>query len=125
MARKRASARGAPAARRAAGPRWLRHRNLVATEAVLLCGLARDWATGLVRDSSLPGYGKVLFTMGATVGLLGGLFFALERLLARGVATTHASLRTLPLPIPALVAHALVLLVLFLVYARHLGYAVL
>ncbi len=59
--------------------------------------------------------------MGATVGLFGGLFFALERLLERGVAHTHSAVGALPLPFRSLVAHALVLLALFVVYARHLG----
>ena len=47
---------------------------------VLLGGLIKDWITSAVHASSLPSYGKVLFVMGATIGILGGLFFVLERL---------------------------------------------
>jgi hypothetical protein len=103
----------------------LRHRSLIATEAVLLVGLAKDWITGAVHASSLPDYGKVLFVMGATIGILGGLYFTLEKLLARGVAGTHATLKSLPLPLPALAFHAVALFVLFLLYARELGLSVL
>jgi hypothetical protein len=111
-----------PAARRrggAGGMRWLRHRNLVATEALLLAGLCKDWLTGAVERSDLANWGKVVFVMGATVGLFGGVFLALQRLLELSVARTHSAFGGLPFP--TLGAHALVLFGLFLVYANHLG----
>lgn len=115
--------RAGPAKRRAGlGPRWLRHGSLVATEAVLIAALVKDWVNAAVlRSGGMPGWGKVLFVMGATVGILGGLYFGIERLLARGVARTHSAFGVLPLPIPGLLAHLVVLAVLFLVYANHLG----
>ena len=108
--------------RKRGGARWLRHGGLVATEAVLLAALLKDWIEAAVlRSQGMPGWGKVLFVMGATVGVLGGVFFAVERLLRGGVARTHSALGALPLPVPGLVAHAVLLAALFLVYARHLG----
>ena len=122
---KGAPQRAAPKRRAGGGPRWLRHGSLVATEAVLIAALLKDWVNGAVlRSSGMPGWGKVLFAMGATVGILGGVYFAVERLLRTGVARTHSAFGVLPLPVPGLVAHLVVLLVLFLVYANHLGVAV-
>jgi hypothetical protein len=117
------SANGTGARRRGGGGvRWLRHRSLVATEAVLLAGLCKDWVTGAVERSDLANWGKVVFVMGATVGLFGGLFLALQRVLQRGVLKTHSAIGGLP--VPSLAAHALVLLALFFLYAHHLGLSV-
>jgi hypothetical protein len=123
LARKPSSSRPESRRRSARGFAALRHGTLIAAEAVLIVGLLKDWVTGAVRASDLPGYGKVLFVMGATLGLLGGLFLTLERVLARGVAGTHATFRALPLRLPSLAVHALILGLLYLVYARQLGFA--
>ena len=106
-------------------PRWLTHRGLVAVEAILIAGVFKDLAEDLVVASSLAVTWKVLLAMAFTVGIFGGLFFLVERLTARAVAGGHRLARGLPLILPYWVAHAAVLLALFLLYASTLGVRVL
>lgn len=105
--------------------RWFSHRGLVAVEALLVCGIAKDLFVSAVRSSTLAPYGKVLFVMALTVGLFGGLFFFVERFTARTVAGGHKFARGLPFVLPFWVAHAAVLVALYFIYANHLGIRVL
>ena len=114
-----------PKKRSSRRPRWLSHRGLVAVEALLVCGLAKDWLSSAVKSSSLAPSGKVLFVMAVTVGLFGGLFLFVERFTARTVAGGHQLARGLPFFVPYWVAHAAVLVALYFVYANHLGIRVL
>jgi hypothetical protein len=102
---------------RSSAPRIFRHRSLIALEAMLVMGVAKDIIAARVLASTLPSYGKVLFLMGATVGLFGGLYVIVQRLSARGVEGAHAVARALPLPLPYWIAHAGVLAALYLLYA--------
>lgn len=105
--------------------RRLRHRDLIALEAVLLVGLIKDWVAAFVKTSNLPNYAKVLFIMAATIGLLGGLFLVVEKLTRRGVAHAHQAVRSLPVPLPIWLVHAAMLVAFFLLYARALNLNVL
>jgi hypothetical protein len=113
-------ARGA-GKRRSGGARWLRHKGLIAVEAMLVLGLAKDLLTDRVKASALPSYGKVLFLMAATIGVFGGLYFVLERLSTRGVEKAHEVARALPLPLPYWIVHAALLAALYYFYARTHG----
>ena len=75
-------------------------------------GVLEDW----VKATDLPGYGKVLFLMAGTVGLLGGLYWIIEALTQSSVERTHALLKTFSMPY--LLVHGLVFTVLFFVYAH-------
>ena len=101
--------------------RWFSHRGLIAVESMLVLGLAKDMLTERVKHSALPGYGKVLFLMFATIGLFGGLYVLLERLSTRGVAKAHAVAQSLPLPLPYWLVHAGLLIALYLLYAHWNG----
>jgi hypothetical protein len=90
---------------------------LIALEAMLVMGVAKDVVTARVMSSTLPSYGKVLFLMAATVGLFGGLYVVIQRLSARSVEGAHAFARALPLPLPYWIAHIGVLVALYLLYA--------
>ncbi len=85
-----------------------------------MVGLLKDWLSGRVIASNLPGAGKVLFVMAVTLGVLGGLYFIVEQLTAKSVARTHAAARVLPIGLPSILVHAAILGILFLVYARSL-----
>lgn len=98
--------------------RLFSHRRWIAIEAVLVVGLLKDWLAGQVVASGLPGAGKVLFVMAVTVGVLGGLYFFVERLTAKSVARTHAAARGFPVALPVVLVHAAILGALFLMYAR-------
>src|SRR5262249_57315005 len=78
-AMRRATSKPSAAQRRSSWiPAFLRHRNLMAAEAVLVIGLLKGAMEGWVKASDLPGWGKVAFIMGGTVGLLGGLYWLIE-----------------------------------------------
>jgi len=101
--------------------RWLQHRTLIKGEAVLVVGLLREVAAQWIAaqpSSVLPNWGKVMFTMAATIGLFGGLFYVLESFTAKSVAKTHQAVQALPLPTPYLLVHAGVFAALFFAYAR-------
>lgn len=104
--------------RRLRAPKFLRHRSLVAAEALALAGAAKYeltlWVKGL---PDLPNYAKVLFLLAATVGIFGVLFVALERFLAKSVERSHEVVKALPLPAPVLLFHLGVWVALFYLYA--------
>lgn len=87
---------------------------------MLVVGLLKDWLSGRVIASGLPGPGKVLFVMAVTLGVLGGLYLVVEQLTAKSVARTHAAARGLPIGLPSVLVHAAILGSLFLLYARTL-----
>jgi hypothetical protein len=122
-ARKAASGSGGGARRPSLG-RTL-HRALVTAEAVLVLGVVKDWAWRQVLGSSLPAWGKVVVAMVTTIGIFGSFLVVAQRLLARGVNTTHKAASGLLVVWPALLVHAALLFVLFLLYARMLGLTVL
>jgi hypothetical protein len=115
-----AATKSASAPRRSGkkGGSFLSHRHLIAIEAMLVLGVIKDVIFDLVKKSGYPNYFKVLLIMAATVGLFGGLFFVIEKLTARGVAGTHQALKQLPVVLPTLIVHVVLLFLLFLLYAR-------
>lgn len=116
-----------PAPRRTAGartrrdwtPAFLKHRSLMATEAVLVVGLLKGVLEDLVKATDLPNWGKVVFLMAGTVGLLGGLYWIIEGLTASGVEKAHGFVRTFS--VPYLGVHGAIFVVLFFVYAHRHG----
>jgi len=107
--------------RRGGTPAFLRHGNLIAAEALLLVGVAKDWISGLIKSqpaATLPNWGKVLFVMAATIGLLGIFFAVLEKFTKGGVAKTHDVVQALPIPAPMLAIHGAVMVGLFYLYAH-------
>jgi hypothetical protein len=90
----------------------------MAAEAVLVVGLLKGLMETWVKAADLPNYGKVLFIMAGTLGLLGGLYWLLEAVTSAGITRTHALLKNFSLP--QLAVHAAVLALLFFVYAAQL-----
>lgn len=112
----------APTKRSSRRPRWLTHRGLVAVEALLVCGLLKDFFSDAVKSSAVAPHWRVLFVMALTVGVFGGLFLFVERFTARTVAGGHRMARGV---LPYGIAHAAILVALYFVYANHLGLRVL
>ena len=107
--------------RGSAAPGFLRHSNLVAAEALLLVSVIKDFINDFIKSqpaSTVPNWGKVLFLMAATVGVLGVFFAVLEKATKGGVARTHDVVQALPIPAPVLAIHAAVLVGLFYLYAH-------
>ena len=107
--------------RRGVTPVFLRNRNLIAGEALLLMGLAKDFISDFIRSqptATLPNWGKVLFVMATTIGVLGVFFAILEKITKDGVAKTHEVVKALPIPAPMLAIHGAVFVALFYLYAH-------
>jgi len=87
----------------------------MAAEAVLAVGLLRGLMETWVKAAQLPNYGKVLFIMAGTLGLLGGLYWLVESITSVGIKQTHALLKTFSLP--RILVHAAAFAALVLMYA--------
>lgn len=96
------------------------HRNLVAAEVVLVVGLLKSFVEAHVLAAGLPAYGKVLFVMAATIGLLGSLYWLIEGITRASVSQAHAALRRV---LPGIALHAAIFFGLYLLYANRLGLA--
>ena len=93
-------------------PTWLRHRALLGGEAVLLVGVLQEFGGRFVQGSTLPNWGKVLFIMIMTLGLLGGLILLLRGLVGKALGKAHDST-----PIPGFLMHLGAFAGLFFLYA--------
>lgn len=98
--------------------RWLRHSSLVLVEAVLVLGLlqelAQDW---VLQRGEVPPMVRVAAGMALSVTLVAGAALIVQRQIVVGLRTTHAITRKLPLRVPKLVVHIVVLTGIFLGYA--------
>lgn len=115
---------GTSKSRRSSSGGIFSQRGLIAAEALLFLGVAKDWIFARLRESSFPNYGKVLLVMATTVGLFGGLFVLLQKFTHKTVRGTHKAAERLPVAVPTLAIHGILLFVLFLLYARMLRLAV-
>jgi ABC-type xylose transport system permease subunit len=104
-------------------PAWLRHRQILTTEAVLLVGvgveLLQRWTTS---RPDVPWWIKTLAVMLVNAGMLGGvllLFIAWTRGSLHGATR---AVRAVPLPAPLVFAHLLVGIALFALYAWVWGF---
>lgn len=108
MARKKA---GTPTKRR-----WLDHRALVLSEAVLAVGLLQEllenWILAL---PDVPPLLRVVAAIAVVVGTLGGMMLVLRDRMHEWIAGTHDALQA-RLSVPSVVLHALFLLTLFAGY---------
>ncbi len=95
---------------------WM-HRWLVRTEAILVAGVAQELVQRLIKAQGWPRWAQVLWIMGCTLGMLGGLVLVLRTFATKTVSSTHQAARKLPLPAPLLLMHAAALPGLFCIYA--------
>lgn len=109
-----------PALRRSAARRrsLLSHRNLLAAEVLLAVGLLKGVLEEWVKTADLPAWGKILFIMASTVGILGSLYWLVEAITSRGVNHAHSAMHFF---FPRVAVHASVFFALYLVYAWRLG----
>lgn len=109
-----------PAQRRSAARRrpLLSHRNLLAAEVLLVVGLLKGVIEEWVKTADLPAWGKVLFVMASTIGILGSLYWLVEAITSHGVGQAHSAMHFV---FPRLAVHVVVFFALYLVYAWRLG----
>jgi hypothetical protein len=93
-------------------PAGLRHRGLLDAEAALVVGLAMEFGSRYVQGSDLPHWGKVLFIMAMTVGLLGFLVLFAKGLVGKAFGKTF-----LIAPLPRVLMHIGLFTALFFLYA--------
>ncbi len=103
---------------------FLSHRRLVAIEALLLASWGKTQATDAILASGMENWVKVLVVMGMTIGLFGGVLLFLESLAKSGVQHGHSFVKGFTGSGSALLVHAVVLLLLFLLYAHMLRVSV-
>jgi hypothetical protein len=94
----------------------MKHRTLMAAEAVLVVGLLRGLLESSLKAGHLPNYAKVLFLMAGTLGLFGGMYLLIESITSAGLKQTHTLLKRVSLP--RIFVHAAVFAVLFVLYAK-------
>jgi hypothetical protein len=99
-------------------PRVLRHRSLMTSEAILIVGALQEVIQQQVGQLALPNWGKVLWVMASTLGLLGVVLFFVRAFAEKGVAKTHDVVQAIPLPTPTLLVHVAIYAGLFLLYAK-------
>jgi len=98
-------------------PVWLKHRGLMTGEVILLIGVVQELVQRQMNHLGLPPYGKVLWIMACTLGVLGVLLMVVQAALKRSLAKTHEVVQAIPLPTPLLLVHAALYVGLFYLYA--------
>ena len=98
-------------------PAWLRHRALLAGEVILLVGVIQELVQRQVNSLAVPPWGKVLWVMACTLGVLGVLLLVIQAIIKRSLAKTHEVVQAIPLPMPLLLVHGALYVALFYLYA--------
>ncbi len=98
-------------------PSWLKHRALLAGEAILVVGVIQELVQRQMNHLGLPPHGKVLWIMACTLGVLGVLLLVVQTVIKRSLAKTHDVVQGIPLPMPFLLVHAALYVGLFYLYA--------
>ena len=100
-------------------PGWLRHHQLLTTEAVLLIALGMElvqrWVTG---HQNVPWWVKTAEVMVVNAGMLGGLLLILTTWAKGSLSSATRAVQSVPLPAPLFLAHLLALGGIFVLYAR-------
>ena len=103
-------------------PSWLRHRQLVGTEAILLVAVGQELAQRWITAAALPGWGKTLEVMAVNAGVLGGILWLATSLARGSLSGAHRAVRSMPIPALMLGLHLAAFLGIFLLYAHIWGY---
>ena len=98
-------------------PSWLKHRALLAGEVILVIGVVQELIQRQVNHLGLPPYGKVLWIMACTLGVLGVLLLVVRSVIKRSLAKTHNVVQGIPVPTPMLLIHGAAYIGLFYLYA--------
>ena len=98
-------------------PAWLRHRALLTGEVILTVGVVQELIQRQVNHVALPPYGKVLWIMACTLGVLGILLLVIRAVVMHSLAKTHEVVQAIPVPLPIVAVHALLYVALFYLYA--------
>ncbi len=100
-------------------PSWLRHSQVLTTEAVLLVALGMElvqrWITG---HQDVPWWVKTLEVMLVNAGMLGGLLLVLTGWAKGSLSSATRAAQALPLPAALALVHLAVFAGIFALYAH-------
>ena len=104
-------------------PSWLRHSQVLTTEAALLVALGMEllqrWITG---HHDVPWWLKTLAVMLVNAGMLGGLLLILTSWAKGSLSSATRAAQSMPLPAALLLVHLTVLGGIFCLYAQVWGF---
>lgn len=104
-------------------PAWLRHRQILTTEAVLLVAVGMELLQRWITDHhEVPWWAKTLDVMVVNAGLLGGVLLLLTAWMRGSLSGATRAVQAVPIPAPLLFVHLAVLAGLFVLYARIWGF---
>jgi hypothetical protein len=98
-------------------PEWLKHRALLTGEVLLVVGVVQEVIQRQMLNLGIPSYGKVLWLMACTLGVLGVLLVVVQAAVKRSLSKTHDIMQAIPLPTPLLIVHTAIYVGLFYLYA--------
>jgi len=100
-------------------PSWLRHKQLLTTEAVLLVALGMEvvqrWIT---NHHEVPWWLKTAEVMAVNAGMLGGLLLLVTTWTKGSLSGAARAVQAVPLPAALMLVHVAVLGGIFVLYAR-------
>ncbi len=100
-------------------PSWLRHRQMLTTEAVLLIAMGMElMQRWIASHHDVPWWLKTVEVMVVNGGLLGGLVLLLTSLMRGSLSGASRAVQGVPLPAPLFLLHLLAFASIFVLYAR-------
>lgn len=100
----------------------IRHKQLIALEALLLIRLLLRWAERLVMDQQWSPWLQISVIMFLVAGTFGWFLFVLRRTAEKSVESTTRLVERMPIPMPVLIIHIIIFVLLFVAYAWQLGF---
>jgi hypothetical protein len=104
-------------------PSWLRHRQLLTTEAVLLVAVGMELLQRYITSrQDVPWWAKTLLVMATNAGLMGGLLLVLTTWTRGSLSGATRAVQAVPVPAPFVLLHLAGFGGIFYLYARIWGY---
>ena len=100
----------------------VRHRQLVALEALLLIRWLLREAEHLIRDQDWSPWLQISLIMFLVAGAFSWFLFFIRRATETSMDTTKKFVERMPIPIPMVVVHFCIFILLFIGYAWQLGF---
>ena len=100
----------------------LRHRQLVALEALLLIRWLLRYAERWIMDQGWSPWWQISLIMLMVAGAFGWFLFFIQRATEKSMDTTKRFVEQMPIPMPMLVIHFCIFVLLFIGYAWQLGF---
>ncbi len=100
----------------------LRQKQLIALEALLVIRWVLRYAEGVVKEQPWSPWLQISLIMFLVAGAFGWFLWVIQRTAEKSVEGTTRLVERMPIPMPMLVVHFLVFVILFVAYAWQLGF---